>query len=89
LTKEYECDDEGDEERRRRNKKKIRCLCFIISYNRSNGLYFKKRDQTIKIKRFNKVYGGLPKKLVHLRNLRLKTNRDDQNNNGRRVMRPN
>lgn len=38
-----------------------------------------KNDQTVKIKIFNKVYGGPPIKLVHLRHLRLKMNGEDQN----------
>jgi len=33
----------------------------------------------VKNKRFNKVYGGPPIKLVHLRQLRLKTSGEDQN----------
>ena len=55
----------GDEEECREEDggKKIRCLWFIISYNRS--LYdptvsILKKDQTIKNMLFNKVYGGPP-----------------------------
>jgi len=58
-------------------------LWFIISYNRSfhdpTIFILKKKDHTVKIKTFNKVYGIPPTKLVHLRRLRLKTNGDDQN----------
>jgi len=46
---------------------------------------FKKKDQTVKNKRFNKVYDGLPIRLVHLRHLRLKTNGDDQNSKRQKI----
>jgi len=46
---------------------------------------FKEKYQTVKNKRFNKVYGGLPIKLVYFRHLRLKTNGYDQNSKRQKI----
>jgi len=46
---------------------------------------FKNNDQTDKNKRFNKVYGGPPIKLVHLKHLRLKANGNYQNSKQHKI----
>ena len=54
-------------------------LYHTIDLNDLTVLFFKKKDQMVKICKINKVYGGLLLMLFHLRYLRSKTNREDQN----------